>query len=92
MLAACKRSVPRYREISAGTAVLSLGDSLTYGTGADDGASYPTRLARLTGWNVINAGVSADTAAQARERLLALLAEHTPALVLLSIGGNDFLR
>ncbi len=92
MLAACKRSVPRYREISAGTAVLALGDSLTYGTGAGNGASYPARLAQLTGWNVLNAGVSANTAGQARERLPALLAEHTPALVLLSIGGNDFLR
>jgi acyl-CoA thioesterase I len=36
--------------------------------------------------------VPGDTAAQAAERLPALLAEHTPALVILSAGGNDFLR
>jgi acyl-CoA thioesterase I len=49
-------------------------------------------LARLTRWNVVNAGVPGHTAAQALERTAALLEEHKPALVLLSIGGNDFLR
>ena len=33
-----------------------------------------------------------DTSAQALERLPALLAEHRPALVIVSVGGNDFLR
>jgi acyl-CoA thioesterase-1 len=36
--------------------------------------------------------VPGDTAAQALERLPTLLAEHKPALVIVSIGGNDFLR
>ena len=54
--------------------------------------SYPTVLARLTGWNVINAGVPGDTSAQALARLPALLQEHAPQLVLVGIGGNDFLR
>jgi lysophospholipase L1-like esterase len=92
LLAACDRKAPRYGAISAGATVLALGDSLTFGTGAGNGDSYPARLAQLTGWNVINAGVPANTSVQARARLPALLAEHTPALVLLSIGGNDFLR
>jgi lysophospholipase L1-like esterase len=47
-------------------------------------------LQRLTGWKVINGGVSGDTAAQALERLPALLQTHSPALVIVSIGGNDF--
>ena len=33
-----------------------------------------------------------DTSAQALARLPALLAEHQPALVIVSLGGNDFLR
>lgn len=91
-LAACGKKAPRYAEITAGSAVLAVGDSLTFGTGAPADAAYPVRLAALTGWNIVNAGVPADTSAQARERLPKLLAEHAPKLVLLSIGGNDLLR
>ena len=72
--------------------MLALGDSLTSGVGASADAAYPTLLAARTGWNVINAGVSGNTSAQALERLPALLQEHRPALVIVSIGGNDFLR
>jgi lysophospholipase L1-like esterase len=78
--------------VPAGSTVLALGDSLTYGTGAASDAAYPLRLAQLTGWKVVNAGVPGNTSTQARERLATLLAQHAPALVLLSIGGNDFLR
>lgn len=72
--------------------MLALGDSITFGTGASPDASYPSVLTRLTGWNVVNAGVPGDTSAQALARLPTLLQEHAPALVLVSIGGNDFLR
>jgi len=91
-LAACGRKAPRYTAIAAGSTVLALGDSLTFGSGAAAGAAYPSRLAEMTGWHVVNAGVPGDTSAQARERLRPLLAEHAPKAVLLSIGGNDFLR
>ena len=72
--------------------MLALGDSITFGSGAAADASYPVRLAEATGWQVINAGVPGDTSAQALARLPALLEEHRPVLVLVSIGGNDFLR
>ena len=49
-------------------------------------------LAGLSGWQVVNAGVPGDISALALERLPALLREHQPALVLVSIGGNDLLR
>jgi acyl-CoA thioesterase I len=91
-LAACGRKAPRYAEVPTASTVLAIGDSLTYGTGAPAEAAYPALLAALTGWKVINAGVPADTSAQSRARLPTLLAEHAPRLVLLSIGGNDFLR
>jgi acyl-CoA thioesterase-1 len=91
-LAGCGRRTPRYAAVAAGSTVLALGDSLTFGTGAAADASYPVRLAARTGWSVVNAGVPADTSAQARQRLTRLLAEQAPRLVLLSIGGNDFLR
>jgi acyl-CoA thioesterase-1 len=72
--------------------VIALGDSLTYGTGASPAASYPALLAARTGWRIHNAGVPGDTASQACARLPDLVATHRPALVLVLVGGNDFLR
>lgn len=90
-LAACGRK-PKLASVPAGASVLALGDSITWGTGATPETSYPAALAQLTGWNVVNAGVPGDTSAGALARLPALLQEHSPVLVLVSIGGNDFLR
>jgi acyl-CoA thioesterase I len=90
---ACSGRKPiRGQPVAAGSTVLALGDSLTFGTGAPPGASYPVVLARLTGWKVVNAGVPGDTSDGALARAPALLDEHRPALVVLGIGGNDFLR
>jgi acyl-CoA thioesterase-1 len=83
---------PRHAVVPAGATVVALGDSLTYGTGAESASSYPSALAALTAWNVVNAGVPGETAAQGCDRLPGLIAEHRPALVLVLLGGNDFLR
>ena len=91
-LPACGRRKPLGRVVPAGSVVLALGDSLTFGTGATPETSFPSVLAALSGWQIVNAGVPGDTSAQALERLPALLDEHKPALVLVSIGGNDLLR
>jgi acyl-CoA thioesterase I len=91
-LAGCSRPRVRAQLVPAGAAVLALGDSLTFGTGAAPDTAYPAVLAGLTNWQVVNAGVPGDTAAQGLERLPALLQAHTPALVLVGLGGNDFLR
>ena len=91
LLAACTRQ-PKMIAVPAGAPVLALGDSITFGTGATPETSYPAVLARLTGWNIVNAGVPGDTSQAALARLPALLQEHAPRLVLVSIGGNDFLR
>ena len=92
-IAGCgRKQAARAQLVPAGSTVLALGDSLTYGTGASPETAYPTVLAELSGWNVVNAGVSGNTSAQALELLPGLLAEHQPKLVIVSIGGNDFLR
>ena len=93
LLTACGKKAPlKGRPVASGSTVLALGDSLTSGAGADAAAAYPAVLEELTGWQVVNGGVSGNTTAQALARLPSLLEEHQPALVIVSIGGNDFLR
>jgi len=90
LLAAC--SQPKETALPPGTRVLALGDSLTAPHGVQPGEDWPTLLGKKTGWVVINAGISGDTSAGALARLPALLDEHKPQLVLVTLGGNDMLR
>jgi acyl-CoA hydrolase len=90
LLAAC--SQPKEPALARGATVLALGDSLTAPHGVTPGEAWPALLAERTGWVVINAGVSGNTSADALQRLPALLDEHNPKLVLVTLGGNDMLR
>lgn len=90
-VAACGKK-QRLPAIPAGSPVLAFGDSVTFGTGAAPGEDWPSLLAGMTGWNIRNAGLPGDTAAAGKARLESLLAERLPALVIIAIGGNDFLR
>lgn len=76
---------------SRGSAIIAFGDSLTAGYGAGAGEDYPSRLAARLGVPVINAGVSGDTTESAATRLDDVLAQN-PRIVIVGLGGNDFLR
>lgn len=77
---------------STGETIICFGDSLTEGVGAGAGEDYPTVLSRRLGVPVINAGRRGDTTAQALQRLSEAVLRNRPRLVVVLLGGNDFLR
>lgn len=77
---------------SRGTNIIAFGDSLTAGAGAGKGEDYPSKLSAMIGAPVINAGVNGDTTESALERLDKDVLSQSPRIVLVGLGGNDFLR
>ena len=72
--------------------ILAMGDSLTYGFGANPGESYPDRLSMLSGLNIINGGVNGDTSAEGLQRLPYLIEDKNIKLMILCFGGNDIIQ
>lgn len=77
---------------SRGSAIIAFGDSLTAGYGAASGEDYPAGLARVTDTEILNAGVSGDTTESALARVEQDVLMQDPRIVLVGLGGNDYLR
>jgi lysophospholipase L1-like esterase len=73
-------------------AIVCAGDSLTSGVRVgDDSDTYVAELRRQFGGNIANAGVANDRTADLLARLDRTVLARRPDIVLLFIGGNDYL-
>ena len=77
--------------------ILVVGDSISAAYGIDKSAGWVSLLeqkleSECATLNVYNASVSGETSAGGAARLPALLAAHTPSVVVIELGGNDGLR
>ncbi|MFP6904631.1 MAG: GDSL-type esterase/lipase family protein [Verrucomicrobiota bacterium] len=72
---------------SSATKILAFGDSITFGLGISD--PYPSKLTRLSGHPVINAGITSQTSSQGLGRIGGLLSKHKPTHVCILYGSND---
>lgn len=92
LVGACSEPEPRLALLDDTAVILAFGDSLTHGTGAPGGHSYPDVLAEISGRTVVNAGIPGELSAAGLARLAAVLDRVAPQLLLLCHGGNDLLR
>ena len=76
---------------SRGSSVIAFGDSLTAGYGASAGEDYPSRLSAMTDVEIVNAGKSGDTTESALRRIEEDVLTADPRIVIVGLGGNDFL-
>ena len=77
---------------SLGKTIVCFGDSLTAGGGVRPGEDYPARLAEYLHLPVINVGWGGDTSSEALKRLETDVLNKDPFLVIVELGGNDFLQ
>ena len=82
---------------SAEETIVVVGDSLSSGYGLTAEQSWVSMLEQRLdeqgyGYEVVNASISGDTTAGGLARLPALLESHSPAIIVIELGGNDGLR
>ncbi|MCH8075792.1 MAG: hypothetical protein IIC64_08200, partial [SAR324 cluster bacterium] len=74
-----------------GNTIVAFGDSLVEGIGSTEGNDFVSVLARNIGVPIENLGAGGNTTALGLDRIDKLL-ERDPDIVLLLLGGNDYLR
>ncbi len=71
--------------------VVAFGDSLIFGVGATKGKDFISLLGERIGKDIVNLGVSGNTTEDGIRRVNEVL-EEDPGIVILLLGGNDYLR
>ena len=77
--------------------ILVFGDSLSAGYGIAVAESWPSLLQQeltrtRSGFGIVNASISGETALGGRQRIGKALRQHRPAVVVVELGVNDGLR
>lgn len=72
--------------------VLALGDSFTFGDQVSDSQTWPAYLERITGWRVLNAGVSSYGLDQIVLRAEQLVPKYRPDVIIVSLIYDDLER
>ena len=90
----CSNQVDSVKNLKAGSGkqVIVLGDSIASGYGLETNQAFPSILSQELGLPIINRGVSGDTTETALKRLQTDVIAAEPWLVIVELGGNDFLR
>ncbi len=97
LLTGCQRDMIVREDVNnlnrgTGTQIIAFGDSITAGAGVGTQAAYPTVLGSLLGLPIVNQGRGGDTTATALSRLQQDVIQANPWLVIVGLGGNDFLQ
>jgi lysophospholipase L1-like esterase len=83
---------PRAARPTSGTNVIAFGDSLVAGHGATPGHDFVSVLSKRLRVPIVNEGRNGDTTRTALERLDRDVLRRNPKIVIVLLGGNDFLR
>jgi acyl-CoA thioesterase-1 len=85
------RPAPVRNYPSQGTDIVAFGDSLVEGVGASSQKDFVSLLSAQIGEPIHNLGVAGNTTADGLARIDDL-DEYNPRIVILLLGGNDYLR
>ncbi len=93
-LNSCQNKFNNITNINSGSGeqILVLGDSITAGYGLKPEEAYPYLLSQKIKLPIVNRGVSGDTTSDALARLSKDILTAKPWLVIIALGGNDFLQ
>lgn len=77
---------------SSGINIIAFGDSLIEGVGASEGNDFISLLSKEINEPIINIGVSGNTTRDGLKRIKKDVLSKDPKIVLISLGGNDYLK
>lgn len=75
-----------------GESIITVGDSLANGFGIDDNDSFAIMIPKMLGKSAIKSGIDGEVSGELLARIGSEIEGKNLAAIIISIGGNDFLR